>query len=217
MDLDHTSRLQMTTQLDIDAIAREAALAHYGHNESGENARLIVLLQERIAAAIRRAIQEVVMPAEIKEQARLIDERDALKRENAELNKALALKFDAMPSGLSAGQSIRLEKQLAEAKADATAAVNGMLDLKRTNQMLAEQLHKHAEAIAERDALTNVAKAADELEALLRKNTGRTDDWPIEIKVSGDYAKQLAGKLTAMTRALKPYRKAKNAELSDRH
>lgn len=54
--------------------------------------------------------------------------------------------------------------------------------------------------------LSKIAKAADQLETLLRKNTGRTDDWPIEIKVSGDYAKQLADKLTTLSRALKPYR-----------
>lgn len=39
-----------------------------------------------------------------------------LERENAELNKALALKFDAMPSGLSAGQSIALEARLTAAR-----------------------------------------------------------------------------------------------------
>lgn len=55
--------------------------------------------------------------------------------------------------------------------------------------------------------LLKVAKSADQLETLLRNNTGSNDDWPIEIKVSGDYAKQLACKLTALSRALKPYRK----------
>jgi len=39
-----------------------------------------------------------------------------------QLNKALALKMDALPSGLSAGQSIALEKRLTEAEHRATTA-----------------------------------------------------------------------------------------------
>lgn len=58
--------------------------------------------------------------------------------------------------------------------------------------------------------LEKVAEAADQLEAMLSRNCGSNDDWPISLKASGDYAQELAGKLTALTRALKPYRKAKN-------
>lgn len=45
-------------------------------------------------------------------------------------------------------ESEMLEKKLAEALAERNSAVNGMLDLKRTNQMLAEQLIKYADALA---------------------------------------------------------------------
>lgn len=41
------------------------------------------------------------------------DERHRLEKEVEHLNKALALKLDAMPSGLSAGQSVAIEKKLA--------------------------------------------------------------------------------------------------------
>jgi len=40
------------------------------------------------------------------------EQTEQLQRENAELQKALALKLDALPSGLSAGQSKRLEEKL---------------------------------------------------------------------------------------------------------
>jgi hypothetical protein len=49
----------------------------------------------------------------LKEREDLLGNNARLTREVEQLNKALALKLDAMPSGLSAGQSKKLESKLA--------------------------------------------------------------------------------------------------------
>lgn len=140
----------MTTQPDIDAIAREAAL------ELGADVVLATVWKDTISAAIRRALEPV-------------------------------------------------EKQLESmAKGSFDASVVMTEENRLLRNKLSEMNYGESYTIA---MLSKVAKAADELETLLRNNTGSNDDCPIEIKVSGDYVKQLADKLTALSRSLKPYRK----------
>lgn len=75
---------------------------------------------------------------------------------------------DDIPSSES---SVFLENRLAEAPDERNAAVNGMLDLKRTYQMLADQLAKHADALSKPadDLLKAGAARIEQLETALRK------------------------------------------------
>ncbi len=68
--------------------------------------------------------------AAIQEDARadVLERIKELECENRQLNKALALKLDALPSGLSAGQSIALEKKLDQAHAALKLALEGLCD-----------------------------------------------------------------------------------------
>ena len=56
-----------------------------------------------------------------------------------------------------------------------------------------------------------IADSADSLEEYLHSNSGTTDDWPIDLVArSKEDAEMLAGLLTKLRDALKPYRKTKS-------
>lgn len=54
----------------------------------------------------------IAMVPRVKVQA-VVNELERVTKENEQLNKAVALKMDALPSGLSAGQSKQIEERLA--------------------------------------------------------------------------------------------------------